>query len=234
MFLFLEILLLGFEMAPTLKEFGVEMVVRIQGGRGGFHTRQAHNMNFLLGLGQNDDGVNKIQVTTETVAYSSVNDDGTRQPLSFCPEDVARCAEQGRVESYINRHQDVMLSNEVRMDFSGCTMIEVIIIIGKFNFFILIMISTFPQQCLLGAGYIWFLVTIRCPWYTCENSTTPITGPDANVADEKFENDLVQAANRVFTQANVPIGNSRLRKFLFILCIVYPFQTTISIYSLFS
>ena len=89
----------------------------------------------MLGLGTDEDGVNRIQVTTETVAYSSVNDDGTRQPLSFCPEEVTRCAEQGRLEGYLGRHQDVMMSNEVVMNFGNCTIVHIIIIVGKLNLF---------------------------------------------------------------------------------------------------
>ena len=173
-FQFLTFPILALEQAPTLKELGIEMEVRIQGGRGGYHSNQGHNMNWLLGLGTDVDGANKVQVTTETIAYSSVNDDHTRQHLSFVPEELIRCAEQGRVEGYINRHQGVLMSNELVLDFSGCTMIEIIIVIGmflSFLFTILIILPTltFSFRIWLRLGSLYHFSSLvfvsKCGWW---------------------------------------------------------------------
>ena len=110
---------------------GYKICVRLQGGKGGGHSIQAHNLNHLLAMGQDDDGVNKILVTTEAVAYSAVNDDGTRQRLSFLPKEFIDAAEQGLLENYLNRHQDIQISLEVVMDFSNLNVFELTRVIGK-------------------------------------------------------------------------------------------------------
>lgn len=117
---------------PTLAEMGYKICVRLQGGKGGGHATQAHNLNHLLAMGQDEDGVNKILVTTEAVAYSSVNDDGTRQRLSFLPKEFTDAIEQGLLENYLNRHQGIQVSHETVMDFSNLTIFEYIRVIGKF------------------------------------------------------------------------------------------------------
>ena len=120
----------GLGQAPTFAEMGYKICVRLQGGKGGGHSTQAHNINHLLGMGQDDDGVNKILVTTETVAYSSVNHDGTRQRLSFLPKEFVDAAEQGLLENYLNRHQDIQFSLETVIDFSNLNIFEMIRVIG--------------------------------------------------------------------------------------------------------
>ena len=118
--------------APTLAEMGFKICVRLQGGKGGGHSTQAHNLNHLLAMGQDEDGVNKITVTVEAIPYSTVNDDGPRQRLSFIPKEFKDAVEQGLLENYLNRHQDIQVSNEVVMDFSNLNIFELIRVIGKF------------------------------------------------------------------------------------------------------